>query len=382
MKWNQLMKRFATAGLVAAMTVSMAACGGTSKSSSTSNQSKSASSKSSEIQTKAVSKSAESKTNTAPAESADASRPDLKGKDLSKIKIGMAYRNGSNDTYMTSYFQHIKNYAKKQGVDLVLLDAVDDVTKQTNQVQDLIQQKCDVIMIWPVNSESSVAQAKSVQDAGIPCLMCNSNVTEDGVKYTTGFVGPDDFTEGYNTGKQAMKDLGDQAKGAKILFVEGVAGQQQAQDRKNGMIKAVEEAGGEMIDSQSSEGKREKAQQVTENWLVKYPGKDDFTAIFTFDDNTAVGVYNAAKASGREGEFPIWAAATGDYSVISGYIKDGKISGASLQSPITESESALDWACAIATGDKLPSERVFISTPVITKENFKEVDQGNFEDLI
>jgi ABC-type sugar transport system substrate-binding protein len=294
----------------------------------------------------------------------------------------MAFRNGSNDTYMTSYFQHIKNYAKEVGVELVLLDAVDDVTKQTNQVQDLIQQKVDCIMIWPVNSESSVSQAKAVQDAGIPCLMCNSNVTEDGTQYTVGFVGPDDYTEGYKAAQEAMKELGDKADGAKILFIEGVNGQQQAQDRKDGMQKAVEEAGGEFVDSQTSEGKREKAQQITENWLVKYPNEGDITAIMTFDDNTSVGAYNACKAAGREKEFPIWSAATGDYSIISGYIKTGLLAGSCLQSPITDSETALDWACVIATGGELPAEKVFIDTPVITPDNFDEVDQGNFEDLI
>lgn len=374
------LKKIASLVTVSAMAFGLAACGGgksagTSASSSSAKSEASASSAAASSIEKAIS-------TVAPETGADASRPDLTGVDLSGIKLGMAFRHGSNDTYMTSYFQHMKNYAKKKGVDLVLLDAVDDVTKQTNQVQDLIQQKVDVVMIWPVNSESSVAQAKAVQKAGIPCLMCNSNVTEDGVDYTVGFVGPDDYTEGYNSGKQAMEDLGADAKGAKILFIEGVAGQQQAQERKNGMKKAVEEAGGKIVDSQTSEGKREKAQQITENWLVKYASKGDITSIMAFDDNTAVGAYNAVKAAGREGEFPIWAAATGDYSIISDYIKKGLIQGASLQSPITESETAIDWACWVAAGKELPSKRVFIDTPVITTKNFEQVDQGNFEKLI
>jgi len=381
------LKKLTTLVICGAMALSLAACGsggssssGSSSSSASSSASASASAKSEAVASASASGAGESVSSGSSAVSE--SRPDLSGKDLSGLKLGMAFRHGSNDTYMTSYFQHMKNYAKTLGVDLVLLDAVDDVTKQTNQVQDLIQQKCSVIMIWPVNSESSVAQAKSVQQAGIPCLMCNSNVTDDGVDYTVGFVGPDDYTEGYNAAKQAMTDLGSSAKGAKILFVEGVNGQQQAQQRKEGMQKAVEEAGGKFVDSQTSEGKREKAQQVAENWLVKYPSKGDITAIMTFDDNTAVGVYNAVKAAGREGEFPIWAAATGDYSIISGYIKDGKIAGASLQSPITESETALDWACWIGLGNDLPSKSVFIDTPVITEQNFAQVDQGNFEKLI
>ena len=67
-----------------------------------------------------------------------------------------------------------------KGVNLVLLDAVDDVTKQTQQVQDLIQQQCDVIVIWPVNSESSVAQAMQVQTAGrITAELSGDEITEE-----------------------------------------------------------------------------------------------------------------------------------------------------------------------------------------------------------
>ena len=67
-----------------------------------------------------------------------------------------------------------------KGVNLVLLDAVDDVTKQSQQVQDLIQQQCDVIVIWPVNSESSVAQAMQVQAAGrITAELSGDEITEE-----------------------------------------------------------------------------------------------------------------------------------------------------------------------------------------------------------
>ena len=317
------------------------------------------------------------------------STPDLSEVTYDQLKdmvIGMAYRHGSNDTYMTSYFQHLKNYAAELGVELILLDAVDDATKQMNQVEDLVAMDVDVLMIWPVNSACSVSMAKTVYDAGMKALFCNSNCLESGKQYTVGFAGPDDYTEGYNTGVMCMQSLGDRAQGAQILFVEGVSGQQQAIDRRDGFVAAVEEYGGVIVDSQSCEGTREKATQIVENWLIKY-GAGEIDAIAAFDDNSAVGIYNAAVEKGREDEFPIYGCASGDYGIVSNYIKTGKLAGAALQSPITESETALQWAIYIELGGEVPVNaeglrEVYIDTPVITPENFDEVDQGNFEDLI
>ena len=317
------------------------------------------------------------------------STPDLSEvtfEELDGLVIGMAFRHGSNDTYMTTYFQHLKNYAAEVGVELILLDAVDDATKQMNQVEDLIAMNVDVLMIWPVNSACSVASAKLCYDAGIKALFCNSNCAESGKEYTVGFAGPDDYTEGYKCGVLAMEALGDDAEGAQVLFVEGVSGQQQAIDRRDGFCDAVEEYGGVIVDSQSSEGTREKATQVVENWLIKY-GEGEIDIIAAFDDNTAVGIYNAAVEKGRFGEFAIYGVATGDYEIISNYIKTGLLNGAALQSPITESETDFQWALYIALGGEIPVNEeglheVYIDTPIITPENFDEVDQGNFEELI
>ncbi|MBQ4045629.1 MAG: sugar ABC transporter substrate-binding protein [Lachnospiraceae bacterium] len=307
------------------------------------------------------------------AASSDTGIPDFPAGDVSGIKIGFAYRHGSNDTYMTTYYKHAAAYAKEKGLNLVLLDAVDDVTKQTQQVQDLIQQKCDVIIIWPVNSESSVAQAMQVQAAGIPCMTANTDVISDGDQYVTCYVGPSNFEEGYQTGQKACEEM--KAEGVtapKVLYIDGKSGQTTCDERKAGMLKAVEEAGGSFIDAQLCDGLREKAQQITENWLVKFkPG--DFDCIMTFDDNSAVGAYNAAKAAGRDTEFHIYGAATGDTSICEGYIKTGLLGYEALQSPLIDSESAINMAANIALGYKPAEQKYFIETPIINKDNFDEL---------
>ncbi len=346
-------------GLAAAMALSLAACGGGSSSSAPAEE-------------KAETTEAAGSAATTPASTGDATVPDFPTDDVSGVKIGFAFRHGSNDTYMTTYYKHAAEYAKEKGVNLVLLDAVDDVTKQTQQVQDLIQQKCDVIIIWPVNSESSVAQAMQVQAAGIPCMTANTDVISDGDQYVTCYVGPSNYEEGYLTSQAACAEMAEEGITApRVLYIDGHSGQTTCDERKAGMQTAVEEAGGSFIDAQLCDGLREKAQQITENWLVKYKA-GDFDAIMCFDDNSAVGAYNAAKAAGRDGEFHIYGAATGDASIVEGYIAKGLIGYNALQSPLIDSESAINMAANIALGYQPTQQKYFINTPIINKDNVDE----------
>ena len=360
-KWSKVLALVLAAG----MALSLAACGGSGSSSGAAEKT--------ETKTEAAASGTTAAAPAASAEAGDAAVPDFPEGDVSGIKIGFAFRHGSNDTYMTTYYKHAAAYAKEKGVNLVLLDAVDDVTKQTQQVQDLIQQQCDVIVIWPVNSESSVAQAMQVQAAGIPCMTANTDVISDGDQYVTCYVGPSNFQEGYQTSQAACAELAAEGiTNPRILYIDGKSGQTTCDERKAGMQTAVEEAGGSFIDAQLCDGLREKAQQITENWLVKYkPG--DFDAIMCFDDNSAVGAYNAAKAAGRDTEFHIYGAATGDASIVEGYIAKGLISYNALQSPLIDSESAINMAANIAMGFEPTQQKYFIETPIINKDNVDEL---------
>ena len=361
-------------GMAAVMALSLAACGSSSDNGSTATtaaaQTEAAGGATEAAQTEA----AGGETQAADNSSTDvAAVPGFPTEDISNIKIGFAYRHGSNDTYMTTYYKHAAEYAKEKGLNLVLLDAVDDVTKQTQQVQDLIQQQCDVIIIWPVNSEASVSQVMQVQAAGIPVMTANTDVIEEGDQYTTCYVGPSNYQEGYQTSVKACAEMAANGITApRVLYVDGNSGYTTCAERKAGMKAAVEEVGGTFLDEQYSDGLREKAQQITENWLVKYkPG--DFDCIMCFDDNGSVGIYNAAKAAGRENEFPIYGAATGDATIVEGYIAKGLLGYMALQSPLIDSESAINMAANIALGYQPTQHDYFIETPIINKDNVDEL---------
>lgn len=286
------------------------------------------------------------------------------------IVIGMTVNNTGADPYQTAYYAAAEAHAKELGVTLKILDPVGDVTKQQNQVQDLIGMNCDTIVLWPCNSEAGVSLVKQISKAGIPVMTANTNVAEAGNEYLVCYVGPSNVEEGKQTAQQMVKDLGNDAK---ILYIDGPVGYSTSAERRQGMLDGIEGTNIEVLEEQTGEGNREKSQQVMENYLVKYPA-GTVDAVFCMDDNTAIGAINAMEAAGRT-DLKVYAAACGDYNTLT-YIQEGKLAATAMQSPITDAKTALDYAVRIAKGEEIAEFNNFMETPVATPEN---VDSLNIE---
>lgn len=288
--------------------------------------------------------------------------------DNSSIVIGMTVSNAGADPYQTAYYSTAESYAKELGVTLKLLDPVGDVTKQQNQVQDLIGMNCDAIVLWPTNSESAVAMVKQIKAAGIPVVNANTRVDESGKDYCECYVGPSNVVEGQLTGEQMVKDIGNDGK---IVYIEGLAGYSACEERKSGMEKAIEGTNIQVLETQLSDANREKAQQVMENYLIKYPvGSID--AVFCYDDSIAIGAINAMEAANRD-DIKVYAAACGDCNTLS-YIRDGKLRATAMQSPIIDAKTALDYAVNIAKGGTVSDYDNYMDTPVATADNVDSLD--------
>lgn len=285
-----------------------------------------------------------------------------------KYVIGMTVNNVGADPYQTAYYDAAVAHAAELGVELKILDPVGDVTKQQNQIQDLISMNCDVIVLWPCNAEAGVALAKQVQAAGIPLMTANNNVAEEGHQYVTCYVGPSNVLEGQQTAEQMVADVGPDAK---VLYIEGQAGYTASEERHQGFENGIEGTNIEVLDYQISDGNREKAQQVMENYLVKY-AEGTVDAVFCMDDNLAIGAVNAMKAAGRT-DIKVYAAACGDYNTLT-YIEAGDLRATAMQSPIIDAETAIDYAVRIAKGETIADFNNYMETPVATADNMAELD--------
>ena len=292
------------------------------------------------------------------------------------MTIGITQNNVGVDSYQTTYEQAFIAAAEANpDVEVVVLDAGGDVARQIAQMEDLIQQDVDAIIIWPTNGEAVIPAVRKAHSAGIPVVVTNSNIAEQGFDFVASFSGPDNVTQGARAAEimcDKFKDMGIEAE-ARVVQISGQPGYTTAIERQKGFDDRLPEVCPDvtLVETQPGDWNREKSQQVMEAFLVKY---DDIDGVYAGDDNMGVGALNAAKAAGREGI--IFVGAT-NFAVGYDAMAAGEYWGSIYQSPVDDAQAALKTAIDILNGEELPFLNYF-DTPKITQDNMDEFDKPVF----
>ncbi len=300
----------------------------------------------------------------------------MAGSHSETMTIGITQNNVGVDSYQTTYEQAFIEAAEANDmVEAVVLDAGGDVARQIAQVEDLIQQEVDAIIIWPTNGEAVIPAVRKAHSAGIPVIVTNSNIAEQGFDFVASFSGPDNITQGSRSAEimcDKFKDMGI-ADEARVVQISGQPGYTTAIERAKGFEDRLPEVcpNVTLVETQPGDWSREKSQQVMEAFLVKY---DDIDGVYAGDDNMGVGALNAAKAAGREGI--IFVGAT-NFAVGYDAMAAGDYWGSIYQSPVDDAQAALKTAIDVLNGEDVPFLNYF-DTPKITQDNMDEFTKPVF----
>ncbi|OZB19380.1 MAG: sugar transporter [Rhodobacterales bacterium 34-62-10] len=292
------------------------------------------------------------------------------------MRIGITQNNVGVDSYQTTYERAFIAAAEANpDVEVVVLDAGGDVARQIAQMEDLIQQEVDAIIIWPTNGEAVIPAVRKAHNAGIPVVVTNSNIAEQGFDFVASFSGPDNITQGARSAEimcDKFKEMGIEGE-ARVVQISGQPGYTTAIERQKGFDDRLPEVCPDvtLVETQPGDWNREKSQQVMEAFLVKY---DDIDGVYAGDDNMGVGALNAAKAAGREGI--IFVGAT-NFAVGYNAMAAGDYWGSIYQSPVDDAEAALKTAIDLLNGEELPFLNYF-DTPKITQDNMDEFTKPVF----
>ncbi|MCY7777313.1 ribose ABC transporter substrate-binding protein RbsB [Bacillus haynesii] len=205
------------------------------------------------------------------------------------IKIGL-----SVSTLKNPFFVSLKNgvvkEAKKQGIEVIVVDAQDDSAKQTNDVEDLLQQGVDALLINPADSSAISTAVQSANSLGIPVVTLDRSA-ENGKVET--LVASDNVKGGQMAADFIVQQLG---KGAKVAELEGVPGASATRERGSGFHKTADDKLN-VIAKQTADFDRTKGLNVMENLLQ---GNPDIQAVFAHNDEMALGAIEAIRSSGKE----------------------------------------------------------------------------------
>ncbi|CAM4495218.1 substrate-binding domain-containing protein [Nocardia ninae] len=184
-------------------------------------------------------------------------------------------------------------------VTLNVTEGTNDVSRQIEQVQSMINQKVDVLVVLPFDGNALTEVAKNAMAAGIPVINLD-RVFASALAYRT-WIGGDNYGMGVNAGTfivGKMKDAG--IADPVIVEIAGIDNLQLTQERSRGFQDALAAAGFRVAARQSTDFTAAGGQQVASQMLQATKKID---AMWNHDDDQGIGVLGAIKQANRSGEF-------------------------------------------------------------------------------
>ncbi|MGP4055588.1 substrate-binding domain-containing protein [Mycobacterium sp. 4D054] len=271
-------------------------------------------------------------------------------------RIGVSVYDMSS--FITAGKEGMEAYAKDNNIELIWNSANLDVSTQANQVDSMINQGVDAIIVVPVQADSLGPQVATAKEKGIPLVPVNAALNSPDV---AGNVQPDDVA----AGEQEMQMMADALGGrGNIVILQGPLGQSGEIDRTKGINNVLANYPDiKVLAMDTANWKRDEAVNKMKNWISGFGNQID--GVVAENDDMGLGALQALKESGRTG-VPI----VGIDGIEDGLnaVKSGEFIGTSLQNGTVELAAGLAVANALAKGEEVNTEPVYIM-PAITKDN-------------
>jgi len=270
--------------------------------------------------------------------------------------------------YTTAYTRGMKQIADAYGIELKTLTAGNaDVNIQSQQVDQVINERPDLVILFPVDAKSVVPMLRKLNQAGIPVIASNLIPVDSGMPYVLTWTGPDDWGQFRMLAREFAKRMNYEGG---YCIVQHMPGGSPYFSRTFSVITELKKIAPKMklLEKQTTKLEAEKTMQVVSDWLTKY--KDELKGIVSADDSGAqIGINQACKTAGREDVIRV---AAGNSKVGMDFIKAGALHAVTYQS--AEADGALpmkiaaDWFC----GKEITRPVYYLPKHVITS---KDVDQ-------
>ena len=228
-------------------------------------------------------------------------------------------------------------------VEFVLLEGTNDSAAQVSQVEQLMAEDPDVLIILPHEGEPLTPVALEAMEAGIPVVNVDREFASEGAYRT--WIGGDNYGIGVSAGTYLAEQLDCQGNVAEI---QGVAGISVTEQRSAGFADTIEQLCGDgitIVAQQPADFLPDLGLEVMETILQAEP---DLDAVYTHDDDMAMGVVSAIENAGREDEM-ILTGAGGSREAME-MIQDGGLYSATFLYNPSMSASAVRVARLIALG--------------------------------
>ncbi|MCB9992101.1 MAG: substrate-binding domain-containing protein [Hyphomicrobiaceae bacterium] len=242
----------------------------------------------------------------------------------------------------------------------IILKTAANASDQVNQIEDLNSgEGLTALVILPYESAPLTAPVKDIADKGVYVTVVDRGLAESGIENF--YIAGDNPALGREAALYINSRLPD---GGKVVAMRGIP-----TDIDNQRVDGFKEALNsniELLDEKHSNWNRDEGFAVMQDYLQRFPHID---AVWTQDDDTTLGVIDAARQAGREGEFFI--VGGGGMKQVVKVVLDGS----NPEIPVTVSYPPSMIATAIELTaehfvNKIPLDgRYILNTSLITKDN-------------
>lgn len=206
-----------------------------------------------------------------------------------ELKIGMTFQELNNE-YFVVMKEALMEAADSIGAEVIITDAHHDVSKQINDVEDMIQRGVDIILLNPTDSVSIESAVISAHKAGVVTVAVDAQAKGP----LDSFVGSKNYDAGLMACKYLAENLG--GKGD-IAILDGIP-VVPILERVRGCKDAVNEFPDvKIVTTQNGKQERDLSMTVTENMLQANP---NLAGLFSVNDTGALGALTAIESSGMD----------------------------------------------------------------------------------
>jgi len=286
----------------------------------------------------------------------------------------------STHPYIGVWTSTFNKLATQAGMKVTNLSANFDAAVQSQQMDDAIAQKADLIAIVYINDQAIIPALTRAKAAGIPVMLVISPLKKEYDDLYTTYVGADHYELGRLAGEEIIQGLKAVGKNkAQIVAVTGVAQQLNVQLRMAGFKEALaKHPGFELVASEDGRWNTAMTEKITSELLVRFNARGGVDGVFTMADNQATGAINAIESAGLK----VGVANKGVVVVASNCLKDGILhikSGqqyaTASQIPSEEAATAVKKIVDYFNGEKLKKHEMVVGKG-ITKDNVDQFAAG------
>lgn len=253
--------------------------------------------------------------------------------------------------FQHQFWQAVKEGAEQAaeefGVEVTFEGPEDEsqVDKQMEMFRNALDRNPDAIGFAALDSQASVPLLEETVERDIPVIAFDSGVDSD-IPLTT--ASTDNYGAAALAAEKMAELIGGSGKVAVIVHdqtsVTGV-------ERRDGFVETIENdyPDIEIVDIQYGGGDHLESTDLTKAIIQAHP---DLAGVYGANEGSAIGVVNAVREMGKEGEIVVVGFDSGKQQIDA--IKDGLMSGAITQNPVGIGYETVKAAVEALEGKELP----------------------------